>query len=328
VPGSRLTQEDRRRIADGLAAGLSFARIARQLERPTSTVSREVVRNGGPDRYRADYAHLATQRRARRPRAAPSAPPPAADVHGRDPAAVRAFTEHFAELVERTGLPRTAARVLVSLSAADTGSLTAAELVERLGVSPASVSKAVSYLERLELVRRERATRRRERYVMDDDAWLQAWIASVHTNALWAEAARQGAAVLGPATPAGVRMEQIGRFFARLSEDMGAASLAGAGNDTATALAALVHAAVPLTADRLATALGWTPERGARALEILEGQPGAADPIAVSRNDTGAYVVAVIPGRLTAAQRAALDALRQRRADPSLGQSDQLGRRR
>ncbi|MDA0638253.1 helix-turn-helix domain-containing protein, partial [Nonomuraea sp. MCN248] len=60
MPGSRLTWQDRRRIAAGLAEGLGYAEIARGLDRPTSTVSREVARNGGPGVYRPDHAHQAT----------------------------------------------------------------------------------------------------------------------------------------------------------------------------------------------------------------------------------------------------------------------------
>jgi len=66
MPGRRLTRADRRQIAAGLEQGLDYAAIARRLGRPTSTVSREVARNGGPGRYRADLAHLATTHRARR----------------------------------------------------------------------------------------------------------------------------------------------------------------------------------------------------------------------------------------------------------------------
>src|SRR5688500_2987594 len=76
VPG-RLTQQERQRIAAGLDAGLSYAEIARRLGRPTSTISREIGRNGGPGAYRPQQAHRATARRARRgtptpPRAAGS----------------------------------------------------------------------------------------------------------------------------------------------------------------------------------------------------------------------------------------------------------------
>jgi len=51
VPGVRLGVEEREAIALGLARGGPLAEIARRLGRPTSTVSREVARCGGTDRY-------------------------------------------------------------------------------------------------------------------------------------------------------------------------------------------------------------------------------------------------------------------------------------
>ena len=62
--GGRLTQQERQQIALGLADSLHYAEIARRLDRPTSTITREVMRNGGPTAYRADLAHRATERRA------------------------------------------------------------------------------------------------------------------------------------------------------------------------------------------------------------------------------------------------------------------------
>nr|WP_231972635.1 MarR family transcriptional regulator [Nocardiopsis alborubida] len=103
-------------------------------------------------------------------------------------------------------------RVLVSLYTTDTGSLTAAELVQRLQISPASVSKAITFLEGQGLVRRERDERRRERYVVDDDVWYQSMLANAQAEAHLVEAARQGVQVLGPGTPAAVRLENIARF--------------------------------------------------------------------------------------------------------------------
>src|SRR5258708_36475380 len=103
------------------------------------------------------------------------------------------------------GLTRMTASVLTCLFTTDSGSLTAAELVQRLRVSPASISKAIGYLEGQGLVRRERDGRRRERYLVDDDVWLKAWQVSVQTNAVMAEAARSGAEILGPTKPAGAR---------------------------------------------------------------------------------------------------------------------------
>ncbi|MEX1165119.1 MAG: helix-turn-helix domain-containing protein [Nitriliruptor sp.] len=45
-----MSQDEREEIALGLAVQRSFADIARQLDRPTSTVAREVDRNGPPPR--------------------------------------------------------------------------------------------------------------------------------------------------------------------------------------------------------------------------------------------------------------------------------------
>jgi IS30 family transposase len=47
MPGNALCAEEREEIRLGLAEGLAFAELARLLRRPTSTVSREVCRNGG-----------------------------------------------------------------------------------------------------------------------------------------------------------------------------------------------------------------------------------------------------------------------------------------
>jgi IS30 family transposase len=50
---SRLSEEDREAISRGLAAGLSCAAIARSIDRPSSSVTREVGRNYGASLYRA-----------------------------------------------------------------------------------------------------------------------------------------------------------------------------------------------------------------------------------------------------------------------------------
>lgn len=107
MPGGRLTQQERRQIALGLADGLAYAEIARQLDRPTSTVTREVMRNGGPTGYRAELAHRATERRAhrRRPTAPLSARAPE-QPHGRDAEAVREYEETFTAVMTASGCPR------------------------------------------------------------------------------------------------------------------------------------------------------------------------------------------------------------------------------
>ncbi|MBC6470406.1 MarR family transcriptional regulator [Actinomadura alba] len=312
MPGGRLTHQDRRDIGAGLTEGLGYAEIARRLGRPTSTISREVARNGGPAGYRADHAHQATDRRARRPSPAqPLEPPAAVDADGRDPEAVRSFVEQFAELMVHAGLPRMAARVLACLFTTDSGTLTAAELVQRLRVSPASVSKAVGYLEGLEVVRRERGhPRRRERYVVDDDVWIRAWTTDARRHAMWADAARRGAELFDVTTPAGARLDHMFRFFARLSDDMAGGLTEAAVGDALTVLAALVHAGAPLTVDGLATALGWPPGRVTGALDDAEQHPDITDPVALRRIPTGSYTVAARPDRLTTTQREALGQLR------------------
>jgi len=68
MPGVRLGLVEREEISLGVARGESFAEIARCLGRVTSTVSREVKRNGGRGRYRAVAAERDTRWRCRRPR--------------------------------------------------------------------------------------------------------------------------------------------------------------------------------------------------------------------------------------------------------------------
>jgi len=219
VPGGRLTEQERQQIATGVREGLAYAEIARRLDRPTSTITREVMRNGGPGGYRADLAHRATERRAQRHgQAAKRAARTLPLEHGRDAEAVREYEEAFTDALMQSGLAKMSARVLVCLYTTDAGSITAAELVQRLRVSPASISKSIAFLESQGLVRRERDERRRDRYVVDDDVWYQAMIASVQSNAVIIEKARQGAVVLGAGTPAGARLENIARFLDFVSE--------------------------------------------------------------------------------------------------------------
>ncbi|KIF05603.1 MarR family transcriptional regulator, partial [Streptomyces sp. RSD-27] len=141
-------------------------------------------------------------------------------AHGRDAEAVAAYEETFTTVLIATGTPKMMARVMTCLYTSDSGSLTAAELVQRLQVSPASISKAIAFLETQGLVRRERDERRRERYVADNDVWYQSMIASARGTAHLAETARQGVGVFGPQTPAGVRLENIARFVDFVSESI------------------------------------------------------------------------------------------------------------
>ncbi|MFJ2741127.1 helix-turn-helix domain-containing protein [Streptomyces sp. NPDC087440] len=227
MPGGRLTQQERQQIALGLADGLAYAEIARRLDRPTSTVTREVMRNGGPASYRADLAHRATERRTqrRRPAAATArGTQTAALPHGRDPEALQAYEEVFTTVQMANGMPQMMARVMTALTVSDSGSLSAAELARHLQVSPASISKAVAFLDSQGLVRREKDDRRRERYTVDDDIWYQSMIASARATAQVVQTARDGVAVLGPGTPAAARLENVARFLDYVAEAMARAA--------------------------------------------------------------------------------------------------------
>lgn len=63
-----LSMSEREEISRGIVAGRSLRSIAAELDRSPSTVSREVRRNGGRRRYRANKADLAAWDRAKRPK--------------------------------------------------------------------------------------------------------------------------------------------------------------------------------------------------------------------------------------------------------------------
>lgn len=226
MPGSRLTHEDRQRIAEAVAEGMGYAEIARRLGRPTSTISREVARNGGPGGYRPDQAQQATRRRARRRK--PNSAPPGhftVDNYHRDPEAVRDFELRFTAMATATGFPRMVAKVLVSLFTSDSGGRTSGELVQRLQVSPASISKAIQMLEQLRFVARERVPgTRRERYVIDEDVWYRAWSRRAETFGMYADMAKEGAEVFGADTPAGARLSEMSQFFELVRRDIAEAT--------------------------------------------------------------------------------------------------------
>jgi IS30 family transposase len=68
-PASSLSAAEREEISRGVAAGDSCRAIASRLGRAPSTVSRELARNSGRCRYRAQRADAAAYRRAARPKA-------------------------------------------------------------------------------------------------------------------------------------------------------------------------------------------------------------------------------------------------------------------
>jgi IS30 family transposase len=67
-PGRRSAFLNERKFPEGSARNVRLRLIARQLGRSASTISREVSRNGGSDRYRASRSDQAAWDRAPRPK--------------------------------------------------------------------------------------------------------------------------------------------------------------------------------------------------------------------------------------------------------------------
>jgi predicted transcriptional regulator len=132
----------------------------------------------------------------------------------RDEQAVSRFVERFAALLVDGGWPSMAARVFGTLLASETGHLTAAELAERLKVSPAAISGAVRFLGQLNLASRERQPgSRRDFYRVDDDVWFNVFERSLRDIAKWGDQLADGIAAVGKDTPAGTRLAETAGLF-------------------------------------------------------------------------------------------------------------------
>jgi DNA-binding transcriptional regulator GbsR (MarR family) len=135
--------------------------------------------------------------------------------------AVRRFIERFAVLLSDAGMARMPARVFACILAEDAGRLTAAELAERLGVSPAAVSGAVRYLLQVGMIVREREPGgRRDHYRLHDDVWGEMYISRTAQLRRWEETTADAVALLGADRPAGRRLEETRDFFAFLREEL------------------------------------------------------------------------------------------------------------
>ncbi|WP_282791055.1 MarR family transcriptional regulator [Streptomyces sp. CC224B] len=138
-----------------------------------------------------------------------------------DLAAASRFTEQFAAQLVWAGMPRMPARVFAALLASDAGALTAAELGERLRVSPAAVSGAVRYLTQQYMVTRERAPgSRRDLFRVHSNQWYEALTNRDSVLQRWETALRDGMASLGPHSPAGRRLEETLAFFEFIEKEL------------------------------------------------------------------------------------------------------------
>lgn len=134
---------------------------------------------------------------------------------------VRTFVEHLAVTLNDLGFPRMPARILVVLTASETGSMSAAELGEALQVSPAAVSTSVRYLMQIGLAVREPAPgSRRDRYRLPDDPWYEAGLLKSKALVQLADVVDDGVATVGPDTPAGRRLAEMRDFYRFIERDL------------------------------------------------------------------------------------------------------------
>jgi len=135
--------------------------------------------------------------------------------------AVDRFVERFSALLVDGGMPRMPARVFSRVLAEDSGQLTAAEIAERLEVSPAAVSGAVNYLTRVGmLVRTREPGTRRDLFRVHDDGWGEMYTQQAALLRRWIEASDEGATSLGVDTPAGRRLADTRDFFAFMHAEL------------------------------------------------------------------------------------------------------------
>jgi DNA-binding transcriptional regulator GbsR (MarR family) len=134
---------------------------------------------------------------------------------------VRRFVERFALVLTEAGVPRMPARTFACILAEDRGSLTAAELAERLEVSPAAISGAVRYLAQVGMVVREREPgARRDHYRLHDDVWAEMYEEQFKVLRRFEDAVAEGVELLGPDRPAGRRLQETREYFAFLQEEL------------------------------------------------------------------------------------------------------------
>ncbi|NUP59942.1 MAG: MarR family transcriptional regulator [Pseudarthrobacter sp.] len=135
--------------------------------------------------------------------------------------AVTAAAERTAAGFAAAGFPKMPARALLALVASEDGSMTAAELGERLGASPAAVSGAVRYLQTVGFVHRvSRPGSRRDLYALHDDEW---YVVSMRNSPIYeklAELTDATAETLPEGSAARARVAEMARFYRFLNSRM------------------------------------------------------------------------------------------------------------
>ena len=154
----------------------------------------------------------------------PQASPPSGAYDAaeqRDLVEVRQFIERFTAVLGQTGFPRTPARIFAALLTSDASSMTAAELAGLLQASPASVSGGVRYLLQVGLISAEgEPGSRRQHYRMPATVWEDIVGLRDRQFTRWAAELKDGVQILGPGSPAGMRMAETVRYFEFISGEI------------------------------------------------------------------------------------------------------------
>ncbi|MDN5892557.1 MAG: MarR family transcriptional regulator [Nocardioides sp.] len=88
------------------------------------------------------------------------------------------FVDDISAYFSAVGFPRMAARVFAHLLGTDQETLTARDLADQIGVSPAAISGAVRYLGQVALIRRTRSPgERKDRFGLGTNVWESAMTA-------------------------------------------------------------------------------------------------------------------------------------------------------
>ncbi|MFI7642677.1 GbsR/MarR family transcriptional regulator [Nonomuraea sp. NPDC049400] len=148
----------------------------------------------------------------------------ASSAAGRDEQAVGQFVESLARLMAEWGFPRMSARVLLTMMSSDEDGLTAADLADRLDVSPPAISGAVRYLVQVGLVeRRPVPGSRRDLYRIRDNAWYTSSATVGGVYQALADLSAEGVRALGGGdSPAGARIAEMHDFFTFVQKEIAA----------------------------------------------------------------------------------------------------------
>ncbi|HYN28784.1 MAG TPA: MarR family transcriptional regulator, partial [Dermatophilaceae bacterium] len=140
---------------------------------------------------------------------------------GLEEAAIANAVERLGGALAEAGLARLPARVFAALLASEEGRLTAAELADRLHVSPAGVSGAVRSLGQVRMIRRERERgSRRDVYVVMDDAWHDVLLQKDQIYAPILAALHSARGAVGEGSRACRRMELSVEFLQFIQREM------------------------------------------------------------------------------------------------------------